>query len=101
MLACECFSASSYSRATSIRTLQLFTLMHTVMSWRVTGWFVPAFLWLMVLPAPGFGDDAFFAIQNPPDPATCVVPLTDPVKIQHARDILAGKSNHSPHLIGT
>jgi uncharacterized protein (TIGR03437 family) len=101
MLSCECFSAPSYSRATSIRTLQLFTLMHTVMSWRVTRWFVPAFLWLMALPAPGCGDDAFFAIQYPPDPATFVVRVTDPVKIQHARDILAGKSNDSPHLTGT
>ncbi|MCU1258448.1 MAG: repeat containing protein, partial [Bryobacterales bacterium] len=40
-------------------------------------------------------------VQYPPDPATFVVRITDPVKIQHARDILAGKSNDSPHLIGT
>ncbi|MCU1300655.1 MAG: Calmodulin, partial [Candidatus Sulfotelmatobacter sp.] len=64
-------------------------------------WFVAAFLWLMVLPAPGYGADALFTVQYPPDPATFVVRITDPVKIQHARDILAGKSNDSPHLIGT
>jgi uncharacterized protein (TIGR03437 family) len=67
----------------------------------VTGWLVGAFLWLMVLPAPGRGDDAFFAIQYPPDPATFIIRLTDTQKIQHARDILAGKSSDSPHVIGT
>jgi uncharacterized protein (TIGR03437 family) len=69
--------------------------------WGVTGWLVGAFLCLMVLPAPGRADDAFFAIQYPPDPATFVIRLTDPVKIQHARDILAGKKSDSPQVIGT
>jgi len=68
--------------------------------WGVTGWLVGAFLWLMVLPAPGRGDDAFFAIQYPPGPATFVMRLTDPVKI-HARDILAGEKSDSPHVTGT
>jgi uncharacterized protein (TIGR03437 family) len=62
---------------------------------------VRTFPWLMVLAAPGRGDDAFFAIQYPPEPATLVIRLTDPVKIQHARDILAVKSSNSLHVTGT
>src|SRR3981081_3571946 len=63
-------------------------------------WLVGAFLWLMGLPETGRGDDAFFAMQYPPDPATFTIRLTDPKQIQHARDILSGKSTDLPHLIG-
>jgi uncharacterized protein (TIGR03437 family) len=62
--------------------------------------FTAFFCWI-VLCAPAWAADAFFLVQYPPDPATFVIRVADPVKIQHARDVLAGKSNDSLHVIGT
>jgi uncharacterized protein (TIGR03437 family) len=69
--------------------------------WGLTGWLIATFVWLIILPSTGRADDAYFAVQYPPDPASFVIRLSDPVKIQHARDILAGKSSDSLHVTGT
>ena len=45
-------------------------------------------------------DEAYFRFDYPPRPATFVIKLIDPEKIQEARDILAGRQTDATHIIG-
>ncbi|GII75844.1 hypothetical protein Sru01_08260 [Sphaerisporangium rufum] len=45
-------------------------------------------------------NEAYFAFDYPPSRETVVIKLTDPEKIQHARDLLAGKTQDRPHVMG-
>ncbi|MBI4215589.1 MAG: hypothetical protein HY602_02595 [Parcubacteria group bacterium] len=44
---------------------------------------------------------AFFQFQYPPKPETFIFKLTDPIKIQQTRDILAGRIRDTVHVAGT
>ncbi len=44
--------------------------------------------------------EAYFQFYYPPGPETFIFKLTDPVKIQNARDILAGKIQDAIHVVG-
>jgi len=44
---------------------------------------------------------AYFRFSYPPMTETFVIKLTDPVKIQQARDILSGKITDATHVMGT
>jgi uncharacterized protein (TIGR03437 family) len=44
---------------------------------------------------------AYFQFDIPPHPATFTIKLLDPILIQHARDLLAGRTTSEPHVIGT
>lgn len=44
---------------------------------------------------------AYFQFDIPPRPATFTIKLLDPVLIQHARDLLAGRTTSQPHVMGT
>lgn len=46
-------------------------------------------------------DEAYFLIDIQPRKETFTIKLTDPVKIQKARDILSGKDLSTPHVAGT
>ncbi|MGE0882477.1 MAG: hypothetical protein AB7P14_02930 [Blastocatellales bacterium] len=46
-------------------------------------------------------EEAYFLIDVPPRKETFTIKLTDPVKIQKARDILNGKDQSTPHVGGT
>ena len=43
---------------------------------------------------------AFFMFDYPPDEKTFIFKLTDPARIQEARDILNGKQKNQPHVTG-
>lgn len=43
---------------------------------------------------------AFFAFETPPAEGSFIIKLTDPDKIQQARDILSGKETKAIHVIG-
>jgi hypothetical protein len=43
---------------------------------------------------------AYFLFDYPPAPETFVFKLTDPKKIQEARDILSGKQKGKTHVTG-
>ncbi len=45
-------------------------------------------------------EEAYFQFDYPPSPETFIFMLTDPDKIQEARDILSGR-RHSRHIMGT
>ena len=45
-------------------------------------------------------ETAYFVFDYPPAPATFVFKLTDPKKIQEARDILSGKQKDRTHVSG-
>lgn len=44
--------------------------------------------------------EAFFMFDYPPDKETFTFKLTDPVRIQEARDILSGKERKKTHVTG-
>ena len=44
--------------------------------------------------------EAYFAFDYPPAPETFVFRLTDPQKIQHARNILSGAEQEKVHVMG-
>lgn len=46
-------------------------------------------------------EEAYFLIDVQPRKETFTIKLTDPVKIQKARDILSGKDQSIPHVAGT
>lgn len=43
---------------------------------------------------------AYFVMDYPPAPETFVIELTDPTKIQEARDILSGAQKGNVHVMG-
>ena len=45
-------------------------------------------------------EPAYFVFDYPPDPETFVFKLTEPTKIQEARDILSGKQKGATHVTG-
>ncbi len=51
-------------------------------------------------PRAATGSAAYFACADVGD-ARAVLKLTDPAKIQHARDLVSGATTDSPHVIGT
>lgn len=44
--------------------------------------------------------EAYFKFDYPPRPATFIFKLTDPAKIQEARDILSGRQTGATHVMG-
>jgi uncharacterized protein (TIGR03437 family) len=44
---------------------------------------------------------AYFQFDIPPRPATFTIKLIDPALIQHARDLLAGRTTSEPRVMGT
>lgn len=44
--------------------------------------------------------EAYFVFDYPPSPETFTIKLTDPNKIQEARDILSGKQQDKTHVMG-
>ncbi|MEU8148106.1 calmodulin-binding protein [Nonomuraea sp. NPDC052129] len=54
----------------------------------------------VVAPAPAQAADSAYFVMTDVTRAEFVVKLTDPGKIQHARDLLSGATASEPHVIG-
>ncbi|MFI6175642.1 calmodulin-binding protein [Nonomuraea sp. NPDC051191] len=54
----------------------------------------------VVAPAPAQAADAAYFVMTDITSEEFVVKLTDPAKIQHARDLVNGQTTERPHVIG-
>lgn len=57
-------------------------------------------LMLVASPASAADSEAYFAFETRPGETPFTIKLTDPAKIQKARDILSGKETEKTHVLG-